>query len=134
MHESLGRLERLASNWPRVCIGSSGEFATIATPEWWARISAAMRAVCNAEGRPLVRLHGLRMLNPAVFSRLPLASADSTNLGRNIGGDGRWDGTYNPATKEARALVLRDRIEAQNGAVRFDFSRPAAAETGGFFW
>jgi hypothetical protein len=40
-----------------------------------------------------VRLHGLRMLNPEVFSRLPFASADSTNIGRNIGIDQAWRGT-----------------------------------------
>lgn len=29
LHESMGRLERLAAEWPRICIGSSGEFSTI---------------------------------------------------------------------------------------------------------
>lgn len=124
MHESLERLERLASSWPRVCIGSSGEFASIGTASWWARMSRAMRVVCDDEGHPLCRLHGLRMLAPAIFGQLPFASADSTNIGRNIGIDKAWRGTYQPPTKEARAHVLRARIEANNAPPTWSFSVP----------
>lgn len=120
MHESLGRLERLASGWPRVCIGSSGDFAAVGSTSWWRRIEQAMHTVCDSSGRPLVRLHGLRMLNPAVFTRLPFASADSTNIGQNIGIDSAWRGTYQPPTKEARARVMRERIESQNAPPRWD--------------
>lgn len=119
MHENLERLERLASDWPRVCIGSSGNFATVGTAAWWGRMAQAMSVVCDEQGRPGVRLHGLRMLNPAVFSRLPLASADSTNIGRNIGLNEAWHGTYAPPTKEARAAVMRARIEAQNAPIKW---------------
>lgn len=124
MHESLDRLERLASAWPRVCIGSSVEFATIGTAAWWAQIAKAMRVVCNDDGQPLVRLHGLRMLNPEIFTRLPFASADSTNIGRNIGIDQAWRGNYMPPTKEARATVMRSRIESQNAPARWGFIVP----------
>lgn len=124
MHESLDRLERLASAWPRVCIGSSGQFATIGTAAWWGQIARAMRVVCNDDGQPLVRLHGLRMLNPEIFGRLPFASADSTNIARNIGIDQAWRGTYTPPTKEARAAVMRARIEAQNAPPRWAFAVP----------
>lgn len=124
MHESLDRLERMAADWPRVCIGSSGEFATVGTGAWWGRIDQAMRVVCNQEGEPLVRLHGLRMLNPDVFTRLPFASADSTNIGQNVGLDQAWRGTYSPPTKEARAQVMRARIEAHNAPPRWAFNVP----------
>lgn len=124
MHESLGRLERLATMFPRVCIGSSGEFADIGTAAWWRRMGSAMRVVCNDAGEPLVRLHGLRMLNPEIFSRLPFASADSTNIGRNVGIDQAWRGTYQPRTKEARAQVMRNRIEGTNAPSRWAFLVP----------
>lgn len=120
MHESLDRLERMASDWPRLCIGSSGEFATVGSAPWWGRIAEAMAVVCDDQGRPGVRLHGLRMLNPEVFSRLPFASADSTNIGRNIGIDQAWRGTYQPPTKEARAAVMRARIEAHNAPATWE--------------
>jgi len=119
MHESLQRLERLASDWPRVCIGSSGEFATVGNALWWGRIGKAMSVVCDEQGRPSVKLHGLRMLNPLVFRHLPFASADSTNIGRNIGIDQAWRGSYSPPTKEARAVVMRARIESQNAPTRW---------------
>jgi hypothetical protein len=124
MHESLGRLERLASSFPRVCIGSSGEFATVGTAAWWGQMARAMRVLCDDEGRPLCKLHGLRMLNPEVFSRLPLSSADSTNIGQNIGKDQNWRGTYMPPTKEARAQVMRARIESHNAPARWGFIVP----------
>lgn len=125
MHESLDRLERLASAWPRICIGSSGEFATIGTAAWWGQMARAMRVLCNDDGQPLVKLHGLRMLDPEIFSRLPLSSADSTNIGRNVGIDQNWArGNYPPPTKEMRAQVMRSRIEAHNAPARWGFITP----------
>jgi hypothetical protein len=126
MHESMQRLERLAAKYPRVCIGSSGEFAAIGTTQWWGQIARAMRVVCDDDGRPLCKLHGLRMLNPEIFTRLPFASADSTNIGRNIGIDQAWRGTYSPPTKEARAQVMRSRIESHNAPARWSFQQPEA--------
>lgn len=119
MHESLDRLARLAADWPRVCIGSSGQFAQVGSREWWCRMAETMRVACNADGEPLMRLHGLRMLDPKIFTRLPLASADSTNIARNIGIDSAWGGPYTPPTKGARAAVLRARIESHNAPARW---------------
>lgn len=122
MHESLDRLDRLVHQYFRVCIGSSGAFATVGDKLWWKRIREAMAVVCTSDGRPLCKLHGLRMLNPRVFSRLPFASADSTNIGRNVGIDKNWaKGNYLPPTKEARAQVMRLRIEAHNAPATYDF-------------
>lgn len=75
-----------------------------------------MRVVCDKDGFPLIKMHGLRMLNPAIFSKLPLESADSTNIARNIGIDQAWKGNYMPPTKEMRAAVMRSRIESVNSA------------------
>lgn len=124
MHESLERLERLASAYPRICIGSSGEFATVGSTAWWGQMARAMRVLCNDDGEPLCKVHGLRMLNPEIFSRLPLSSADSTNVARNIGIDSAWRGTYSPPTKEARAAVMRERIESHNAPARWGFIVP----------
>lgn len=121
LHESLDRLERLAHEWPRVCLGSSGEFAQIGTAVWWRRMHHAMRVICDDAGRPVCRLHGLRMLDPAVFTRFPFASADSTNIGRNIGLDVKWGGPYAPPTKESRVQVMRARVEAQNAPNAYTF-------------
>jgi hypothetical protein len=119
MHEGVERLARLASDWPRVALGSSGEYAVVGDAKWWRRMNEAMDAVCDEDGRPLTKLHGLRMLDPEVFSRLPFASADSTNVARNIGIDSAWRGTYPPASKAWRAQVMCSRIEAKQSAPRW---------------
>lgn len=122
LHESFDRLARLAADWPRVCLGSSGDYAVIGTERWWRRMHQVMRVVCNDDGQPACRLHGLRMLNSEVFRRFPFASADSTNIGQNIGIDSAWRGTYQPPTKEARAQMMRARIESINAPARYDLS------------
>lgn len=119
LHESLDRLARLAADFPRVCLGSSGEFSKVMSPAWVQRMNLAMFVVCDAQGRPLVKLHGLRMLDPRVVRSFPLASADSTNIGRNINIDVRWTGAYQPASKPGRAALLRDRIESVNSPSRW---------------
>ena len=115
LHESLERLGQLCKNWPRVALGSSGQWATPGNEAWWQRIARAMEQ-CTCNGRPLASLHGLRMLNPEIFRHLPLSSADSTNVARNIGLDGRWQGPYQPTNKAIRATILTQRIEATNSA------------------
>lgn len=114
LHESIAHLQWLSKVFPRVALGSSGEYAKVGTFEWWNRIIEAMDAICK-DGRPPCKLHGLRMLNPKVFTKLPFASADSTNVAQNMGHTKRWK-NYAPVTTEMRAKVLADRIEAYNSA------------------
>lgn len=115
MHEDIGRLERLCREYRTVALGSSGQWASPGTASWWARMSEAMNAVCDDMGRPMARLHGLRMLDPAIFSKLPLASADSTNAAVNCGSLDRF-GIYVPQTAAQRAAVIADRIESHPSA------------------
>ncbi len=115
LHESLERLDALSRAWRTVAFGSSGQWTSPGTEAWWKRISAAMAAICDSHGRPRCRLHGLRMLDPAIFSRLPFASADSTNAAVNGGSISRF-GMYAPPTAGQRATVIADRIEAHNSA------------------
>jgi hypothetical protein len=121
LHESMQRLARLAALYPRVCLGSSGDYAQIGTEKWWRQMGLAMRTICDDAGRPACRLHGLRMLDPEVFTRFPFASADSVNIGRNIGIDQHWQGPYMPPTKESRVQLMRSRIESQNAPPVYDF-------------
>lgn len=116
LHESLERLARLVANWPRICLGSSGDYAQIGTQKWWTRMAEAMDVICDKSGRPCAKILGLRMLDPMIFSRFPFSSADSTNIAKNIGIDSAWKGTYLPMTKEARAAIMRERIESHQSA------------------
>ena len=63
----------------------------------------AMDAIC-IDGRPACKLHGLRMLSTEIFTKLPLASADSTNASRN----GQRECRANPI---AGSNCIADRIE-----------------------
>ncbi len=114
VNESIDRLRRLASEWPRVCIGSSGEWDVSTPRRFLGRAYQAIGAICDGNNRPICKLHGLRMLNPAIFTKLPLSSADSTNVARNIGIDSAWKGTYQPKSKETRAHIMVERIESFN--------------------
>jgi len=119
LHESIERLVRLCSKFERVCFGSSGEFSEIGTIEWSQKIDEAFSAISTG-GKIETKIHGLRMLNPSVFRKLPFASCDSTNVARNVTNSKRWGGTYNPVTARVKALVLADRIEAFQSSEFFE--------------
>jgi len=105
-HESIERLARLSTQFPTVALGSSGEWPNPGTAKWWERTNEAMRAICDEEGRPRCKLHGLRMLRSSILKRLPLSSADSTNVARN------GDRVFAAPTRTQRMSVNARRIES----------------------
>lgn len=119
LDESLERLLRLSRSFTRIALGSNGCYRTPGSLRWWDRMTEIMAALCDEDGRPRVRLHGLRMLSRDIVSATPLASADSTAICRNVNLDSKWHGTYTPATRLGRALVLRERIESVVAASRW---------------
>lgn len=118
MDESEERLYKLATNYPRVAIGSCAEFDVSSPNKCVAKLEEALQWIITAEGYPVTKLHGLRMLNPKIFTKIPLSSADSTNIARNIGIDSAWKGTYQPKSRETRAAILAERIESENSSCR----------------
>lgn len=116
--ESLDRLERIANQYSRVALGATE--VHIPSDTFYSWLDDCMTVLCDSEGKPKVRLHGLRMLNPEIFQRYPFSSCDSTNLGQNYNTPVRWAGTYNPVGPEMRGLVLRDRIESFQAPCRFE--------------
>lgn len=81
LHEPIDRLLELAGSWPRVCLGSSGQYAVIGTPAWCSRMDETFNALAQRHAR-LPWIHGLRMLGQS-GGDWPLASADSTNVAQN---------------------------------------------------
>lgn len=114
MNESDERFIRLCNEYPRVAIGSCGEYDVKRPNLAVSRMKDLIRHVTDDFDQPITKLHGLRMLNPLIFTKLPLASADSTNVARNIGIDKAWTGAYAPSSKETRAALLVERIESHN--------------------
>ncbi len=111
LHESIDRLERLCRNYQRVCLGSSGKYSTPGTPAWWSKIREAMDAICDEHGRPIARLHGLRMAAAEYVCRIPFASVDSTNVAQNSSLIPRF-GMYPAPSRWQRAEVIAARMEA----------------------
>jgi hypothetical protein len=79
--EPISRLLRLCEKWPRICIGSSGEFSTVGNDKWCRRMDEVFDALCRG-GPPPVWLHMLRGMRMSK-SKYPFASVDSTDIARN---------------------------------------------------
>lgn len=112
MHEPIERLLRLADEWPRVCVGSSGAFEDVGGLAWRHRMDLAFNALCPTGPVP-VWIHMLRGMALA-GSEYPFASADSTDVGRNHNRPAndalemalRWDGCQCPARWEYREQLV----------------------------
>lgn len=113
LHESLERIDRLCDQYGIVALGSSGQWRTPGTKDWWKRMDQVMRVACDSLGRPRSQLHGLRMLDPRIFTKLPLTSGDSANVAINTGSRKRF-GMYDPPRASVRASMIADRIESLN--------------------
>jgi len=122
MNEPDERFFQLCREWPRVCIGTMGEYDAKRPRLCRARLRDLISNVVDANGYPIAKLHGLRMLNKDIFLHIPLSSADSTNVARNIGINKLWDkSAYAPASKETRAFVLAERIESYNSSSSLNY-------------
>jgi hypothetical protein len=103
MNESIDRLVRLTETWPRVCIGSTAQFAIPLSVPWRRQMDAAWNAIARAHHR-LPWVHMLRGMRCA-GKHWPFASLDSTDVARNHNrpqnGSGkmaaRWDAMQCPA-------------------------------------
>tara|TARA_Y100001951_G_C11030011_1_gene124445 strand:+ start:72 stop:371 length:300 start_codon:yes stop_codon:yes gene_type:complete len=77
-------------------------------------MAQVMEEICDKQGRPICKLHGLRMLAIEIIKHVPLSSADSTNAVM-------WSfmpkdkfGIFTPKRESQRANVVADRIEVWN--------------------
>ena len=111
MHESMDRLERLMRFHRVICIGSSGDYSTPGTDAWHDRMAEAMDILCDDQGRPKRKIHGLRMLAGDIVEHYPFYSCDSTNVAQNSQLIRRY-GMYAPPTQAQRREVLAARIES----------------------
>lgn len=79
-------LLKLCEKWPRVCLGSAGQYWNVGSPIWCRRMDEIFDTVTACFGHTPY-LHGLRMLGQT-DGGWPLASADSTNVAQNFKRDG----------------------------------------------
>lgn len=110
MHESIHRLKMLCAEWPRVCIGSSGEYRIVGDDKWHHRMDEAMNEVCG-NGPASTWFHMLRGMS-VVDAGYPFASVDSTDVAQNHNRPqntvkqmaDRWDARNAPARWTVKSL------------------------------
>jgi hypothetical protein len=81
MDEPMNRLLRLVDEWPRVCIGSTDEYAVVLSDKWRERMDNAFDELA-VRHRRMPNLHMLRGMQLSGH-RWPFASVDSTDVARN---------------------------------------------------
>ncbi len=81
MDEPMHRLLRLCDEWPRVCIGSTAEYAVVLSPSWSRRMDEAWNEITKRH-KFLPRVHMLRGMQLS-GRHWPFASVDSTDVARN---------------------------------------------------
>ena len=102
MDEPVNRLLKLCDEWPRVCIGSTDEYAVVLSPAWIRRMDEAWNEIAKRH-RFLPCVHMLRGMQLS-GRHWPFASVDSTDIGRNHNRDQntpramaeRWDAMQTP--------------------------------------
>lgn len=108
MDEPMHRLLRLCDEWPKVCIGSTAEFASVLSEGWCRRMDEAWNEIAKRHKR-LPWVHMLRGMQLS-GKHWPFASVDSTDIARNHHlphqsprkmAD-RWDGAQCPGRWEQR--------------------------------
>ena len=83
---------------------------------WWTAISKVMVKLVDEKGRPISQIHGVDMLDPTIFSHVPLASADSnpdsqTAVKNSTDRSKPWS-----LSSRSEKIILMDRIEKHASA------------------
>jgi hypothetical protein len=81
MDEPLNRLLQLTDKWPKVCIGSTAEYAVVLSDSWKRRMDEIFNEVARRHSR-MPWLHMLRGMQ-TLGLRWPFASVDSTDIAQN---------------------------------------------------
>lgn len=110
LHESIDRIVMLCDRFEKVCFGSSGEYSTIRTKKWHARMNEALTEIYIKRGYK-TKIHGLRMLDGRIMGNYPLHTADSTNLACNVP---KFKVKYKELGSDlhCRAAILRAAVES----------------------
>lgn len=111
MDEPIYRLERLVDEWPRVCIGSTSEYAVVLSEPWERRMDDVWNLLGKQKFLPCVHmLRGMQLSG----MRWPFASVDSTDVARNHNRPHnnpksmaeRWDAMQTPVKWMARETQM----------------------------
>lgn len=109
LDEPIDRLIRLTEAWPRVCMGSTGEYWIVGSDSWRTRMDEAWNELARAHRRT-PHIHMLRGMQCSLWE-WPFASVDSTDIAKNHKRPqnvaramaDRWDAAQCPPRWEPRA-------------------------------
>lgn len=113
IHHNHERLLRLLDEWPRVAIGSAGEFWQVLSEPWCRRMDFLFNEVEHRHGRRTPYTHMLRGMQLVLAPHpYPFAAVDGSDAGQNhnrpqnIAADmiARWDAAQCPARWVRREL------------------------------
>lgn len=82
LDKPFAHLHYLIQAYPKVCLGSSGEYWEVGSDRWAHRMDETFNEIERVHKR-MPWIHGMRMLGQH-SERWPLASADSTNVAQNF--------------------------------------------------
>lgn len=105
MDEPLDRLLQLVDTWPKVCIGSTGQFWQILSEDWEARMDEVWEAL-QGRHRFLPWIHMLRGMQLVAY-RWPFSSVDSTDVAQNHNRLSVDDATLIDCEHDKPAAVIR---------------------------
>lgn len=136
MDEPLGRLSKLTLEWPRVCIGSTAEFARVLSDPWRGRMDECWNELARHHRRtpPVHMLRGMQCSG----REWPFASVDSSDIAQNhnrpyntaLDMANRWDAMQCPGAwlpPEDRKLFALGRAP-RSAKERFDHYAAMASE------
>lgn len=110
LDEPITRLLRLTETWPRVCMGSTGQYWQVLSAPWRRRMDEAWNEIARTHRRPPA-VHMLRGMQLSGME-WPFASADSTDVAQN----------HNRPHNTARAMA--DRWDAAQCPARWTIREP----------
>lgn len=105
LDKPFSHLHHLIFAFPKVALGSAGEFWEVGSDRWCRRMDQTFNEIERVH-KQMPWIHGMRMLGQA-SGPWPLASADSTNVAQNF------------KRNTGAALPMADAIDAKNPARRW---------------
>ena len=108
--ESFRRLSEMVERYPRIAIGSTQGFE-LKTMRFFNEMRKIFEVICDQDGVPQAKVHGLRMLDPEIVEKFPFSSCDSATASIKSMFDKEWKHRFWPQSKAGRAALVADYLE-----------------------
>jgi len=117
----------LDQGFKRFAIGSTPGFE-LKSMNFWNEMRKVFNRIC-IDGIPIVKAHGLRMLDPEIVEAFPFSSCDSATASMESIFDYKWKHHYWPRTQSGRAALVADYLEQAQSPSAYQ-SKPIQIDLG----